>query len=213
MESGSRRVFRYSSTHEKTLPHGSIRRRMEPHRAPHARPQRTRTAQGPQSPRDPQRHLLPTEDRMPVVAAATPRLPSMANRLLVLQKMAYRRHLGEHQSSPPRTPTSALEARSSAQRGRGGLPVGEEHRGRRGGQGIRWGQEGQGTKASPAGGHREGFVLKAQVHSAKVMDYEGIKTLLCARRMSTFLASGISVWLEAGYRGEDKGKDWALRRR
>jgi transposase len=43
MESGSRRVFRYSSTHEKTLPDGSIRRRMEPHRAPHARPQRTRT--------------------------------------------------------------------------------------------------------------------------------------------------------------------------
>jgi hypothetical protein len=74
MESGSRRVFRYSSTHEKTLPDGSIRRRMELHRAPHARPQGTLTAQGPQSPRDPQRHLLPTEERMPV-AAATPRLP------------------------------------------------------------------------------------------------------------------------------------------
>jgi putative transposase len=39
----------------------------------------------------------------------------------------------------------------------------------------------------------EGFVLKAKVHSAKVMDYEGIKTLLR---------------LDAGYRGEDKGADW-----
>src|SRR5215213_8662643 len=33
MKSGSRRVFRYSSTHEKVLPDGSIRRRMELHRA------------------------------------------------------------------------------------------------------------------------------------------------------------------------------------
>src|SRR5918992_2846039 len=38
MEIGYRRVFRYSSTHEKTLPDGSLRCRMEPHRAPHARP-------------------------------------------------------------------------------------------------------------------------------------------------------------------------------
>ena len=52
----------------------------------------------------------------------------------------------------------------------------------------------------------EGFVLKAKVHSAKVMDYEGIKTLLskaneCFPRLS-------HLWLDAGYRGEDKGADW-----
>jgi putative transposase len=52
----------------------------------------------------------------------------------------------------------------------------------------------------------EGFVLKAKVHSAKVMDYEGIKTLLCAKRTSNFPVS--HLWLDAGYRGEDKGKDW-----
>jgi hypothetical protein len=45
MKSGSRVVIHYSSTHEKTLPDGSIRRRMELHRASFARPQRTRTAQ------------------------------------------------------------------------------------------------------------------------------------------------------------------------
>jgi len=35
MKSGSRVLVRYSSTHEKALPHGSFRRRMELHRASH----------------------------------------------------------------------------------------------------------------------------------------------------------------------------------
>ena len=34
----------------------------------------------------------------------------------------------------------------------------------------------------------EGFVLKAQVHSAKVMDFEKGSRRYCGRRMSTFLA-------------------------
>jgi putative transposase len=52
----------------------------------------------------------------------------------------------------------------------------------------------------------EGFVLKAKVHSAKVMDYEGIKALL-ERAEEQFLRLS-HLWLDAGYRGEDKGKDW-----
>ena len=52
----------------------------------------------------------------------------------------------------------------------------------------------------------EGFVLKARVHSAKVMDYEGIKTLL--RRADEAFPRLSHVWLDAGYRGEDKGADW-----
>jgi hypothetical protein len=52
----------------------------------------------------------------------------------------------------------------------------------------------------------EGFVLKAQVHSAKVMDYEGIKTLL--QKANEHFPRLRHLWLEAGYRGEDKGKDW-----
>jgi putative transposase len=52
----------------------------------------------------------------------------------------------------------------------------------------------------------EGLVLKAKVHSAKVMDYEGIKTLLRhAERQFPRLSH---LWVDAGYRGEDKGKDW-----
>jgi putative transposase len=52
----------------------------------------------------------------------------------------------------------------------------------------------------------QGLVLKAKVHSAKVMDYEGIKTLL--RDADQAFPRLSHVWLDAGYRGEDKGADW-----
>ena len=57
----------------------------------------------------------------------------------------------------------------------------------------------------------EGFVLKAKVHSAKVMDYEGIKTLL--RRANERFPRLRHLWLDAGYRGEDKGAESGYRRR
>jgi putative transposase len=52
----------------------------------------------------------------------------------------------------------------------------------------------------------EGFLLKAKVHAASIMDRDGIKALLegvCERfpRLS-------HLWLEAGYNGSGKGKDW-----
>ena len=50
-------------------------------------------------------------------------------------------------------------------------------------------------------------MLKTKVHSAKVMDYEGIKTLLDgAKGLFPHLSH---LWLDAGYSGEDKGGDWA----
>ncbi len=52
----------------------------------------------------------------------------------------------------------------------------------------------------------EGFVLKAKVHSAKVMDHEGIKSLL--DQADVAFPRVQCLWLDAGYRGEDKGKDW-----
>jgi len=52
----------------------------------------------------------------------------------------------------------------------------------------------------------EGFVLRAKIHSAKVMDYEGIKTLLW--KADERFPRLCHLWLEAGYRGEDKGADW-----
>jgi putative transposase len=48
--------------------------------------------------------------------------------------------------------------------------------------------------------------LKAKVHSAKIMDYEGIKTLLT--RAEEVFPRLSHVWLDGGYRGEDKGADW-----
>jgi putative transposase len=49
-------------------------------------------------------------------------------------------------------------------------------------------------------------VLKARVMSAKVMDYEGIKTLL--KHAGAAFSRLKHLWLDAGYRGEGKGKDW-----
>jgi transposase len=49
-------------------------------------------------------------------------------------------------------------------------------------------------------------VLKAKVHSAKVSEQEGIKKLLeHAHKKFRRLKH---LWLDAGYRGEDKGKGW-----
>jgi putative transposase len=53
----------------------------------------------------------------------------------------------------------------------------------------------------------EGFVLKAKVHSsAKVLDQEGIKKLV--RQADEKFPRLKHLWLDAGYRGEDKGKGW-----
>ena len=52
----------------------------------------------------------------------------------------------------------------------------------------------------------EGFVLKAYVHSANVLDQVGIKALL--RQADERFPRLRHLWLDAGYRGEDKGADW-----
>ncbi len=52
----------------------------------------------------------------------------------------------------------------------------------------------------------EGFVLKARVHSANMLDQEGIKMLL--RKADERFPRLSHLWLDAGYRGEDKGADW-----
>jgi len=52
----------------------------------------------------------------------------------------------------------------------------------------------------------EGFVLKVKVHSAKLMDHEGIKTLL--RHAGEQFPRLSHLWPDGGYRGENKGKDW-----
>src|SRR3954467_10206453 len=52
----------------------------------------------------------------------------------------------------------------------------------------------------------EGFVLKAKVHSAKISEQEGIKMLL--EHAHEKFPRLKHLWLDSGYRGEDKGKGW-----
>ncbi len=52
----------------------------------------------------------------------------------------------------------------------------------------------------------QGLVLKTKVHSARVMDRDGIKTLLEAASDSFPRLS--HVWLDAAYNGQQKGADW-----
>jgi len=53
----------------------------------------------------------------------------------------------------------------------------------------------------------QGLVLEARVHSAKVVDREGIKLLLDPSS-SDRLPRLSHLWLDAGYTGEGKGADW-----
>ena len=52
----------------------------------------------------------------------------------------------------------------------------------------------------------EGLLLKAKVHSAGVLDRDGIKVLL--EEAKGLLPRMSHLWLDAGYNGPDKGKDW-----
>ena len=53
----------------------------------------------------------------------------------------------------------------------------------------------------------QGLVLKAKVHSAGVMDRDGLKLLL-EGSIKDQLPRLKHVWLDSGYKGEGKGKQW-----
>ncbi len=53
----------------------------------------------------------------------------------------------------------------------------------------------------------QGFVLKAKVHSAAVMDRDGVELLL-EQGIKDELPRMKHVWLDGGYKGEGKGKQW-----
>jgi putative transposase len=52
----------------------------------------------------------------------------------------------------------------------------------------------------------QGLVLKVKVHGAGVMDRDGIKALL--ERAKELFPRLSHLWLDAGYNGKGKGKDW-----
>ena len=53
----------------------------------------------------------------------------------------------------------------------------------------------------------QGLVLEVKVHSAKVVDREGVKLLLDPSSPER-LPRLSHLWLDAGYTGEGKGADW-----
>jgi len=53
----------------------------------------------------------------------------------------------------------------------------------------------------------QGLVLKAKVHGADIMDRDGVKLLL-AGSIKDELPRLSHVWLDGGYKGEGKGKEW-----
>lgn len=56
----------------------------------------------------------------------------------------------------------------------------------------------------------EGLVLTVSVHPANIMDRDGVKLLL-ADPVPTEFPRLRHVWLDAGYNGQGKGKDWIER--
>ena len=56
----------------------------------------------------------------------------------------------------------------------------------------------------------EGLVLMATVHPANIMDRDGVKLLL-PQTVRTRFPRLQHVWLDAGYNGRGKGKDWIER--
>jgi putative transposase len=53
----------------------------------------------------------------------------------------------------------------------------------------------------------EGLVLKAKIHAASVFDRDGVKELL-AGSVGKLFPRLAHLWLDAGYNGKGKGKDW-----
>ena len=77
--------------------------------------------------------------------------------------------------------------------------VGGEHQGYDGGKKV------QGRKRHLLV-DTQGLVLKAKVHAANIMDWDGIKLLL--ERAEVEFPRLSHMWLDGGYRGENKGKNW-----
>jgi putative transposase len=54
----------------------------------------------------------------------------------------------------------------------------------------------------------QGLVLKVKVHPADVMDRDGVMSLLAPAPIKAAFPRLTHLWLDAGYNGKEKGKDW-----
>jgi putative transposase len=86
-------------------------------------------------------------------------------------------------------------------------PEREDHRHRRRRAWLRPGQEGEGHSKRHLLVDTQGLVLKAKVHAANVFERDGIKPLM--ELVEDRFPRLSHLWLDAGYNGKGKGKDWA----
>jgi len=59
----------------------------------------------------------------------------------------------------------------------------------------------------------QGLVLRVKVHSAGVMDRDGVALLLPPKKTKARFPRLSHLGLDAGYNGKDKGKDWIEKQR
>src|SRR5215211_6607022 len=101
------RSMTYAPEHEKELLNRSVRRRMGMSGAPCSHLQQAGTTEDSHHSRDPKGHLLHLEERLPLAAFAQ-RLPTLGERLLVVQEVAHRRNLRTAQRRATRAATGPL---------------------------------------------------------------------------------------------------------
>ena len=171
---------------------------METNRTSHTYPNRTSQTKDPQPAPDPKRHLLLPPKKWLPVAYASQRLPSNLAHCLPLYfrkwridgtwegiNQALRERLRVKLGRNPQPSAGIVDSQSIKSRG-----VGGEQRG----------YDDGGKKIDGRKRHllvdTEGFVLKAKVHSAKVLDQEGIKKLL--RQADEKFWHLKHLWLDAG---------------
>src|SRR5829696_6241722 len=142
----------YAPGHEKELFDRSVGCRVGVYRASRPASKRARTAEDPHHPRDSRRHLLCPEEWLPLAALAS-KFSALGDRLLVVREMARGWNLRAAQRRATPAATGEVGQEPAPERGRGRLPVSQDHRGRRRTEGIRWQQEGSRQEAPPAGGH------------------------------------------------------------
>src|SRR5215211_5795966 len=174
-------------------------------RTPSASPQRYRASQDAQHPRDPKRRLLHRPRRLRLAPPA-PRLPTLEDCLPLLPLLALGRDVGEGACRPAQASASSPEEGPTTERGHSVQPVGQDDRGGRKRARLRWRKKIKGRKRHLLV-DTQGLVLEVRVHSAKVMDRDGIKLLLDPSSADR-LPRLSHLWVDAGYNGQDKGADW-----
>src|SRR4051812_45344575 len=177
------------------------------HRAPRARAKSLRTPQeGASHARDPQRRRLLHPAQWLRLAAFAPRLRTPWKtvyhyfRIWRLEgtwerlNTALRERLRVHLGRDPQPLAGIVDSQSVKSTGVGG----EERR-------YDEGKQIKGRKRHILV-DTEGFLLKAKVHAASIMDRDGIKPLLEGVRER--FPRLRHLWPDAGYNGKGKGKDW-----